>query len=204
MKSILILTTFLINSIAFAHEFDSNPHKEAALNNSGVAKMFVVERNGKRLYIDEGRQVFVKVDPSKYFEVEIDGYKRAIYQGKKVTVKIDSRKYKGVFGIINDSTISVDNHQFSLSEIDMISTPRTGKTIGLIFASLPIHFTGLVLTAFGISEGIIGIAIGGIATIGVGVTGVILEAKRGKRYHAYSLGFNKGTINRKWNYSIQQ
>ncbi len=177
MKSIFILATILINSIAFAREFDAKPHKEAALNNSGITKMFVVERNGKRLYIDEGRQVFVKVDYNKY---------------------------KGVLKILNDSTIIVGETTIPISEIDMITNRKTGKTIGLIFASLPIHFTGLVLTAFGIPEGEIGIAIGGIATIGVGVTGVILEAKRGKRYHAYSLGFNKGTINRKWNYSIQQ
>ncbi|MDG0972895.1 MAG: hypothetical protein P8O07_01940 [Crocinitomicaceae bacterium] len=95
--------------------------------------------------VNEPQVIEVKTDTSKYFEVEKNGRRRAIYQGKKVSVKIDSSKYRGVFGIINDSTISVDNHQFLLSEIDMISKPRTGKTIGLAFAQLPITFTGFVI-----------------------------------------------------------
>ena len=63
--------------------------------------------------IEKPKLVELKTDPYKYFEVGIDGYKRAIYQGKKVTIKIDTMKYRGVFGIINDSTISVDNNDKS-------------------------------------------------------------------------------------------
>ena len=151
--------------------------------------------------VEEPQVVEVKTDPSKYFEVEIDGYKRAIYQGKKVTVKIDSIKYKGVFGIINDSTISVDNHQFSLSEIDMISKPRTGKTIGLIFASLPIQFTGLVMIGFAAMTDDYLYFTGGTIMTG-GVTAVILESKTGKRYPR-AKNKKDGTLIQKWSYSIK-
>lgn len=175
MRSILLLTALLINSISFAKEYNPKMDKDTTSNSSDTTKIFVLERDDKRIYINEGRQVCVKVDYNKY---------------------------KGALKILNDSTIFVGETSMSISEIDMITNRKTGKTIGLIFASLPIHFAGFVLAAVGYDTPII--AATGWAVISSGaVTAVILEAKRGKRYHAYSLGFNNGTINRKWNYSIQ-
>lgn len=150
--------------------------------------------------VEESQIVTVKTDPTKYFEVEIEDYKLAIYQGKNVLVKIDTNKYRGVFGIVNDSTISVDNYQFSLSEIDMIAKPRTGKTIGLILASLPIHLTGLIMIGFAV-DGVYLYATGP-ALIGGSITAVIIESRTGKRYPRFKKK-KDGTIKQKWSYAIK-
>ncbi|MDC1245271.1 hypothetical protein N8Z79_07440 [Crocinitomicaceae bacterium] len=150
--------------------------------------------------IEKPKLVELKTDPYKYFEVGIDGYKRAIYQGKKVTIKIDTMKYRGVFGIINDSTISVDNNQFALSEIDMISKPKTGKTIGLIIASLPIHLTGLIMIGFAYDGPYLYAT--GPALIGGSTTAVIIESRTGKRYPRFKIK-KDGSVIQKWNYAIE-
>ena len=141
-------------------------------------------------------------DDFKYLILEKEGEQVKIEQGDKVFVKVDYYKYKGVLKILNDSTIQVAGTPIYVSDIDMISSPKTGKSVGLVFAQLPVLFTGFVLAAYGIPEGEIGIALGGIATMGIGITAAALEGGRGKRYHAYSRGSNDGSVNRKWSYSI--
>ena len=176
MKSLLLLTALFISSMVVAIENNPKFGTETIQYNSDSTKAFVLEKKGKQIFIQEGRQVFVKAD---YF------------------------KYKGALKVLNDSTIQVGKDSVRVADIDMITNRKTGKTIGLIFASLPVHFGGFLVFAFGYDIPVIA-GIGGAMIAGGGVTAVVLEAKRGKRYHAYSLGFNKGTINRKWNYSIQQ
>lgn len=158
------------------------------------------DRIPNEVVIEEPQIVEVKTDPSKYFEVEIDGYKRAIYQGKKVLIKIDTNKYRGVLSIIDDSTIMVDNNRFSLSEIDMIAKPRTGKTIGLIIASLPIHLTGLIMIGFAFDGPYLYAT--GPALIGGSITAVIIESRTGKRYPRFKKK-KDGTTKQKWSYAIK-
>ena len=147
-------------------------------------------------------KTLVNIDSTKYLELEKKGEVLKIIQGKKVFVKVGSHKYSGDLRIIDDFTLMVNESFINLSDVDMIAKPNTGKTIGLIFASLPIEFIGFVLIAGGISWGA-EIIPAGVLTMGVGITGVIMEAKRGKRYHAYYRGQTDGTVNRKWTYTIK-
>ena len=153
----------------------------------------------------------VKNGPEKYFEVGMHDYRASILQGKNVLVKVGNIKYRGVLGIIDDSTIAVNDQHISLNDIDMIATPRTGKTIGLVFAQLPIMFTGFVLAAWGATSWGYGFSItdedtwigfGGIATMAIGITAATIESKNGKRYRKFRV-MKDEIVKQKWSYAIK-
>ncbi len=121
-----------------------------------------------------------------------------IEQGERIFVKIGEQKINGIFKYATDSTIYVDGMEIELLQIDMIAKSKTGKTVGMFFAQLPVSIVGIAVAA--ISSGYGGPlgVIGGVALVGVGLTGATLESYRGKRYRAARK--NK----RKWEYSVRR
>jgi hypothetical protein len=85
----------------------------------------------------------------------------------------------------------------------MITNPKFGKTIGLTFASLPLIFTGVVMIGAVSLTGEPLLYPAGVTIIGGTVTALVMESRRGKRYHAYARGRKDGTLTRKWLYSIE-
>ena len=142
------------------------------------------------------------IDSTKHLEIMRKGEMIQVNQGEKIFIKASENKYKGQLFIFNDSTLLINDSPILISDIVMIAKPKTGKTVGLCFAALPIEFTGLVLIAGGITWGA-EIIPAGVLTMGVGIVGVALEGSRGKRYHAYKIGQTDGTITRKWIYTIK-
>jgi len=66
-----------------------------------------------------------------------------IEQGKRVFVKIGERKIKGLYTYATDSTIYIEDIEVKLSQLDMISKSKTGKTVGMFFAQLPVSIVGV-------------------------------------------------------------
>ena len=158
------------------------------------------KKTPNKVTVDETQIVKIETDPTKNFQVRQKSQSHTIHQGKKALVKIDTNIYKGVLTIIDDSTILIDNNRLSLSEIDMIAKPKTGKTIGLIIASFPIHLTGLIMIGFAPDGEYLYAS--GAALIGGSITAVILESKIGKRYPRIKKK-KDGTIKQKWSYEIK-
>lgn len=222
MKLIItLITVFLFQSIHAQSDTNNVLFDSVLLTNGSIGNFQILEVKKKKVVYStcsEGCAVHRRKlkrnridtiifnskkikDPTKYLEVQKKNRMQAIYQGKKVLIKIDTCKYRGVLGIINDSTISVDNKQFSLSEIDMIAKPKTGKTIGLAIASLPIQLTGIIMIDVADFAGEYLYATGP-ALIGGSITAVIMESRTGKRYPKYKKK-KDGTIKQKWSYAIK-
>ncbi|MDC3252826.1 hypothetical protein OAU25_01095 [Crocinitomicaceae bacterium] len=141
------------------------------------------------------------IEPSPVLLVKKKKKYIQIEEGNRIFIKANGLKYKGFLKITSDSTIAIHQTEFLLSEIDMIASPKKSKSLAMFFAALPVEFTGLVMFGLGFAFDTYLIP-SGIATMIVGIVAAVIEARNGKRYHAYTLGGNKGSLVRKWRYSI--
>lgn len=130
---------------------------------------------------------------------------KIIEQGKRVFVKVGERKVKGIYTYASDSTIYINDIEVSLLEIDMMAKSKTGKTVGMFFAQLPVSIVGFGIMALGGAYGDRLAAVGGAAIIGIGLTAATLESYRGKRYRAFKISSKKNpTKTRNWEFSVHR
>ncbi len=198
MKIILIISTFLFICRGFSKELITPTQKDWSLSpkiNLGVNLNSRSSSNKllpsdtdypDSLILAMGESIHNKIkieynlDSTKYIEVSRGDKIVKIMQGENIYVRTDSIRCRGVLGIIDDSTLLIDDHVVALSEIHVLAKPSTKKTVGLILAALPLEFYGVIFIMFGSLEP--SLLLPGLAITAVTTSVVVSEALKGKRY----------------------